>query len=448
VNSLVDQIKNNNPDLKSAEISGLLYILKNNNSITNQELITLTGIPKETLRQFKKSIAGLLEEKSGDRVSISGEGMSVLEKLDVFPYNWSLLGNMSQPNFPSNENTSDEILNKIKIVRDRYLVDPKREYDQFLATSDTVFNKGKVVNDKGLIEGKSIALIGDDDLNSLSLGLINSRYRKIVVFDIDPNILDLVKKASVELGLKNIETVFCDVRKDIDKKFLGKFDVVVFDPPYTKSGVTLFLERAVELLGNTESFEGKYIFMYYGNSFKSPEKTLKVQEIINRFGLSIEDRIDKFARYTGADSIGNASSLYILKAGKFTHTLGFKVSRIYTFENQKEEKFPFVDHLVFKIFGVKKEFTLSKNKLVNTLDKICNLHKLKVVDRKVVVFKGGGMTATFVLSNSNLVVHTWPEFGSVHLDLITCSPIYKKESMIDTIAKAFETDTIEVSYVE
>jgi S-adenosylmethionine decarboxylase len=123
---------------------------------------------------------------------------------------------------------------------------------------------------------------------------------------------------------------------------------------------------------------------------------------------------------------------------------------IYTFEGEKvpEEKFPFVDHLVFKIFDVKKEIILSKRKLVNILESICKIHKLKVVDRKLTEFKGGGMTVSFILANSNLTVHTWPEYGSVHIDLVSCSPIFNKSELYLTLKKYFETDKIDVFFVE
>ena len=251
-----------------------------------------------------------------------------------------------------------------------------------------------------------------------------------------------------EKGYKNINTVLYDARKDLGPEFLGKYDVVVFDPPYTKSGVTIFLKRAVELLGNSKDFKGKYVFMYYGNSFKSPEKILKIQEIINRFGFSIEDRIDKFARYNGAESIGNASSLYILKANKFTHSSGFAINSIYTYEKTKEEKFPFVDHVVFKVYDVDRKLLLSKGRMLSALEKICKNHKLKVIDKKVTDFSGGGMTITFILANSNFVVHTWPEFESIHLDLITCSPIFNKDFLLKTISGVFNTNKVESFYIE
>jgi predicted methyltransferase len=456
VNNLISKIKELNPDLKKAEIEGLLYILKNKSPITNQDLVTLTGVPKETLKQFKKSISDYLQKTEEDSVFLCEYGKAVMSEINLTPYKWSL--------YPGEVSHIDSFKKVVEIMK-KYDIEPRREYDQFLATHETSYNKAQILFDKGMVEGKSIAFIGDDDLNSLTLGILalenseenpDTSYKNIAVFDIDNNVLDSVKNASEKIGLKNIELVNYDARNKLDKKHLGKFDVVIFDPPYTRSGVALFLQRAIELLGNItggnlgnlRGFEGKYIFMYYGNSFKSPEKTLKIQEVISKFNLVIEDKIEKFARYTGAESIGSASSLYVLKVNKFTHANNFDSNKIYTYEEQKEEKFPFVDHVVFKVFGVKNDVLKSKAKVLSALGKLCTVHNLKVMDKKVTSFKGGGMTVTFVLANSNLVAHTWPEFGSVHIDLITCSPIYKKDTLSTTVCEMFGTDKIEVSYIE
>ena len=441
---LLDQIKRNNVDLKKSEISGLVYLLLENNGLTNTGLITLTGIPKETLKIFKKSISRFLKDPEGDDILLNEEGKEVLSNIGALPYKWSLAEDFV---FNSNEAYS-EFEKRVKSIKEKYSPKPKREIDQFLATEKTTYMKSRVLLEKGLVNEKSIAFLGDDDLNSMCLASMNNEYSDICVFDIDDEVLENIKRGSKAEGLDNMRTVKYDVRKEIDSRHIGKFDVVVFDPPYTKNGVTLFLQRALDLLGKTDSYEGKYVFMYFGNSFKSPEKILKVQEIINRFGFSIEDRIDKFARYTGAESIGDASSLYILKATKFTNPLDLNVESIYTHEKVFEEKFPYVDHLVLKVFDVKKEILISKSRLLSAIETICKIHRFKVIEKIVTDFKGGGMTVSFVLSNSNFTVHTWPEHNALHIDLITCSPIYNKRELIGTIRKAFDTDTVDLQIIE
>ena len=65
-----------------------------------------------------------------------------------------------------------------------------------------------------------------------------------------------------------------------------------------------------------------------------------------------------------------------------------------------------------------------------------------MIDTKVTKFKNKGLTITFVLASSNLLIHTWPEHNAVHVDLITCSPIYNKENLGLTFSKAFKTNSV------
>ncbi len=442
MNSLMEKIKKNNPDLDESEISGLLWILKNKSGISNNDLTTYTGLPKETLKRFKQSISEILSDIEGNNVVLSKEGIKLLNDSDIKCHTWSLVDKYV---FTDEDK---KYIDQIKLIKNKYSAKPRRDYDQFLATPESTFLKSKVLVEKGLVNQKSIAFIGDDDLNSLSLAVINNNYKNIVVFEIDEEIIRNIKKACEDLNIDDLVVEKYDARKNIENKYFGKFDTVVFDPPYTKSGVTLFLQRAIEFLGKVRDFDRKYVVMYYGNSFKSPEKNLKIQEVIGRFGFSIEDRIEKFARYSGAESIGNASSMYVLKANKFTRELGGVSENIYTYEKTSEEKFPFVDHMVFKVYAVKKEISLSKKRMLDIMENICKNHRLKIIDKKTTDFKGSGMTLSFILANSNLTVHTWPELNAVHIDLISCSPIYNKEGLYTTISEFFGTGKVECFYIE
>jgi len=434
VDNLISQLKNTNSSLREAEIEGLLFLLIQSKGITNTELIQKTGLPKETLRLFLNSIGSYLEEQKGAQVKIKDEFLAKMETLKMRPYEWSLLAY----NDPA-------LTQKIREIREKFQLIPKRDYDQFFATCETSVSKYKVMMAKGVIERKKIAFLGDDDWVSLVTGIDSSKHSLIRVFDIDPGILKTIKTLSTELGIKNLFTHQYDVREALLPEFIGGFDVVVTDPPYTKSGIMLFLNRAMQLLNK----EG-YIFLYFGNSFKTPEKFIKIQEIIGRFGLVIEDKIDKFARYHGAESIGSASSLYVLRASEYSHDLSGAVlpKSIYTFENQKEEKFPFVDHVVFKIAGVSSDILNSKTKLQKLAGDFCKKHRLKVVDTKVTVFKGQGVSLTYILANSNLVIHTWPEYKALHIDLVTCVPIFAKAVLADTLSSLFKTNKIEMTVVE
>jgi len=436
--SMLD-IQYKNPALRKAHIEGIFYFLKNLVPLRSSRLISLTGLPKETLRAFKLSIRDLLDATEEDSLTLNDLGKAFVAKETPQPFKWSLL-----------EYGDKELEAKILEVRKTCSSDPKREYDQFFASAKTSVSEALVVKDKGLLYNEAkIALLGDDDLVSLVLALINPEL-EITVFEIDRDIISGITKGAELLGIKNIQTVTYDARNSLEKHFINKFDIVLTDPPYTKSGFGLFLKRATELVGYDQRLQkGKYIFIHYGASFKSPEKYLKVQEMINRFGLWQEDVLYSFARYTGAESVGNASTLYILQTTPHTNAQAvLSPATIYTFESQQEEKFPYVDHFVLKLNKVPANILDSKKQLQKLAGEFCNIHKLNVVQSEIFKFKPHGYSLTFILSNSNLLIHTWPEYGAIHIDLITCVPLFNKQGLADTFSRLFQTQSIELTQVE
>lgn len=442
VKNLLYKLKQKNPDLKEAEIGGLLYLLKVDTTLTNSLLITKTGLPKETLKKFKVSIKNLLEETNDDSVLLSEEGKKTLEDTNVRPHKWSLL-----------DADSSYLAARLDEVREKYGFDAKRDLDQFFATSGTSANKAYAIKAKGLVNNMSIALFGDDDLVSIALHLLSldtkDQPKELIVFDIDPEIVDAINKYAEDNKLTYLKAHLYDARDELPKNQMHKFDVVMTDPPYTRVGVELFINRTLELLKDPKDESGPYLFLCYGNSFKEPDKLLKVQELITKYRLLLEDKINNFNSYTGAESIGNRSSLFVLKKNKHTlETTNVFPQEIYTFQNTHDEKFPYVDHFVFKLFKVPTSVVGSKKAVLKAAGQFCKWHKLNVLDQKVTKFKGGGLTITFVLAQSNLVVHTWPEKNAVHIDLITCMPVVKRDLLAKNLSELFKTDFVELTQIE
>jgi len=423
----VKTLKTQFPWLKMREIEGVLYLRASKPDIAIEEFVTATALPRETLVNLIKAAKSL--------------GETVFEGADFRPFDPDLI------TFDSGK--VEEIVFKVEAARKTIHKNPVRDLDQFYATSETSAAKMLLVDKIGILDGAKVALLGDDDLLSVAFSSLSSDLESVTTFDVDRELLAGINTACADLGMKCIHTVEYDVKNPLSKPYFGQYDIVITDPPYTRTGITLFLNRAVELLKPVQNHDG-YIFLYYGTSIKTPEKTLKIQEIINRMNLVIEHRITNFARYNGAEGIGNTSSVYVLKTTPFTKPLNTFVdySKLYTHQIQKEEKFPYVDHFVFKIKGVNKGLLESKSGLLRSLGEFCREHKLKVVDEKITKFKNQGLTITLVLSNSNLVAHTWPELGALHVDLITCSPIYDKEHLLESVSRIFGTKLVEITQVE
>lgn len=60
------------------------------------------------------------------------------------------------------------------------------------------------------------------------------------------------------------------------------------------------------------------------------------------------------------------------------------------------------------------------NNMISDLD-------LKVVKKMSHIFSPAGITLGYILSQSHLVVHTYPESGIIHVDLAMCTDRSKKE---------------------
>lgn len=76
-------------------------------------------------------------------------------------------------------------------------------------------------------------------------------------------------------------------------------------------------------------------------------------------------------------------------------------------------------------------------KVKNFQDEIKNLEevanalvkelKLKIVKQDSYLFQPIGKTLVYILSESHLAIHTWPEYQVLHFDLVSCKEIKKED---------------------
>ena len=150
--------------------------------------------------------------------------------------------------------------------------------------------------------------MGDDDFTSVACANLHTAP-VVTVLDIDKRILDKIDLISQVEELR-INTDNYDARKTLSPANLGKFDVVFTDPPYTTDGIKLFVSRAIQAL-DPKNHAGR-IYICYGNSDRAKERFLPIYELFTASGLMVRWVFDKFNRYRGAESIGSASSLFVI----------------------------------------------------------------------------------------------------------------------------------------
>lgn len=70
-----------------------------------------------------------------------------------------------------------------------------------------------------------------------------------------------------------------------------------------------------------------------------------------------------------------------------------------------------------------------------------------VVQQLAHQFPGAGQTCVLILAESHAVLHTWPETGTVNLDIFSCSARLKCEAAIAALGDAFGATTVSTQKV-
>ena len=62
-------------------------------------------------------------------------------------------------------------------------------------------------------------------------------------------------------------------------------------------------------------------------------------------------------------------------------------------------------------------------------------------------FPGTGLTCVLILSESHAVLHTWPETGTVNIDIFSCSPRLKSLEAIEELRRSFGAQHVTVQEI-
>jgi len=62
-------------------------------------------------------------------------------------------------------------------------------------------------------------------------------------------------------------------------------------------------------------------------------------------------------------------------------------------------------------------------------------------------FPGAGQTCVLILAESHAVLHTWPETGTVNLDIFSCSSRLRSHAAIDELGEAFGATAVSVQEI-
>ncbi|WP_440097888.1 bis-aminopropyl spermidine synthase family protein [Streptosporangium sp. H16] len=180
--------------------------------------------------------------------------------------------------------------------------------DHVAATGETVVRRALLLDARFWLDGARLLCVGDHDLTSLATAMLHPGV-EVTVVDVDERILAYIAGQADRLGLA-VRTRWADLRLGLPASAQSWADLAITDPPYTPEGVGLFVARCAEGLRDRE--QGR-IMLAYGASERTPALALKVQQALSQLNLVNEAIYPDFNRYLGAEAIGSAADLYVLR---------------------------------------------------------------------------------------------------------------------------------------
>lgn len=165
---------------------------------------------------------------------------------------------------------------------------PTLLFDQRPVTRNTSLKRVAYLLTKNDVYNKNIVFLGDDDLTSICLGLINKDCN-ITVLDADKRLINYINKVAKEKKLK-IKAYEYNVMDEVPKEFLKKFDTLMTDPTPEKIPFTIFTNSAIDLTKD----DGIIYTSIYSTAMS---KNLDLQKTITDMNLYITEMIPCFTHY-------------------------------------------------------------------------------------------------------------------------------------------------------
>ncbi|WP_446010931.1 S-adenosylmethionine decarboxylase family protein [Candidatus Electrothrix sp.] len=86
-----------------------------------------------------------------------------------------------------------------------------------------------------------------------------------------------------------------------------------------------------------------------------------------------------------------------------------------------------------------------KKLLQKVAERIVEHFRLDVVDVHWHYYSPIGITGVYVLQQSSLTLHTWPEFNKLVIDVTTCGSEVDLKIILPELKAALSTDTVQLS---
>lgn len=189
----------------------------------------------------------------------------------------------------------------------------RRALDHVVATPETVVARARHLVSSYALDSARVLFLGDHDLTSLAVALAAPSARVSVV-DVDDSLLAYLDRSARGLE-RRVACHFADLRLELPRPLRESADLVFTDPPYTPEGARLFAARGCEALRRDDRSR---LLLCHGFGERQAGLGLKVQSGLHALRLVHEAILPRFNRYLGAQAIGSASALHVLRPSAAT----------------------------------------------------------------------------------------------------------------------------------
>lgn len=245
----------------------------------------------------------------------------------------ALQGDVDVP--PTGVCRRDSLRDQLAVVRS-WLPPDQADLDHVSATVDTMARRAEFFADQYDLVGRTVLCVGDHDLTSVALTLLEPTCRALVV-DIDPSVLAVLARARDTFGL-DITLARADLRLGLPHRCAAAADLAFTDPPYSPEGMSLFVARCLDGLAETGH---ERVAFAYGFARSQVVRGFQTQDALHQLKLAYEAVLPGFNRFDGAEALGSASQLYVCRPTRWSRpaaraTIGAE-ARIYTRGSAAEE---------------------------------------------------------------------------------------------------------------
>jgi len=168
---------------------------------------------------------------------------------------------------------------------------PMSKYDQAPVPAEQAFlNIAYLLSN--ISDESTFAFLGDDDFHSLLLAKLLPKL-SITVFEADIRVASTISEIAERESL-NVSVVEADMRDGIPDTYHGQFNAFYSDPPYSESGILLFLYRGITLLINQRASWGVIAVPFTSLPLGVRNMLLVVQKYLIQNGFLVEESIPFF----------------------------------------------------------------------------------------------------------------------------------------------------------